>query len=515
VSMDLPHELDPRMVEAMLRYLDRRASAEQLDTLARYLRGDGGRRRQMARLLVMMGHLKELHHQAGAPVPEEREHLEPAARRRRPHRLTVAVVSVAVAAAAALVFLFSRPGEERSIARGPASPAVGAPDRGATGRRARRTLPPPVLRPIAAGQIAAVTGAVRLVRDGEAMPARAGLTIISGTGIELLAPHAHASLTLGDGALVELEGETQLVAVEAASTDAGRAAAARLLVQRGKLTVTAAPGAEGAAVRLVTPLTEVVTGGQLRLTVTDQQTRADVRAGSAEVRRLSDGRRVVVAAGSSAVVRETSALRAVALPQALLVQGADRAKGAALDRRLSAELEAAGLAVAPVLESELGPQHLAGKALVIISSSASAAILPERLGEIGLREAAIPLVTCENSSFAVLGMATKKGSAPNVTEAWVEGAGHPLAAGRTGRIFLGEGPIEASWGQPAAGAVRIVSLPGRRRVAVFAYEAGAPMVGLLAPARRASCFLDSDRVPDVSAAGWDLFAAAVRWAIAR
>ena len=41
------------------------------------------------------------------------------------------------------------------------------------------------------------------------------------------------------------------------------------------------------------------------------------------------------------------------------------------------------------------------------------------------------------------------------------------------------------------------------------------MVGGVAPARRASCFLNAKGVTTVSEAGWELFAAAVRWAVAR
>ena len=125
------------------------------------------------------------------------------------------------------------------------------------------------------------------------------------------------------------------------------------------------------------------------------------------------------------------------------------------------------------------------------------------------------MVACENASFPALGMAVKKGAAPAVTDALVEAVGHPLAAGHAGRIQLAERQVSASWGQPGPEALRIVSLPGRRRIAMFAYERGAAMLGLAAPARRVSCFLDPDGVGDVSPAGWDLFAAAVRWAAGR
>ena len=64
-----------------------------------------------------------------------------------------------------------------------------------------------------------------------------------------------------------------------------------------------------------------------------------------------------------------------------------------------------------------------------------------------------------------------------MVEALIEASDHPLAASRTGRIGMAEAPIVASWGQPSSAARRIVSLNGRRRVAVFAYDQGAAMVG--------------------------------------
>ena len=301
------------------------------------------------------------------------------------------------------------------------------------------------------------------------------MKLARGAGLESPDPFSLAVATLADGSRVDLEGEAQLLAVEAGpAAGAGDKVTARLMVERGNFTVTTS--VRSGELRLVTPLSEIVVEGQLRLAVKADETRIDVRRGQAAITRLSDGQQLVVTEQASALITESGALRAQTLPRALFVHGLDTGMQGALDRKLVAQIEAAGLTVLAVPDAELGPLHLLGKALVVISSTTSGAVLPERLLHVGLREAPVPVVSCENTSFVPLGMATRGGAAPNVIEALIEASDHPLAASRTGRIGVAEAPIVASWGQPSS-AARIVSLNGRRRVAVFAYDQGRPWWG--------------------------------------
>ena len=217
--------------------------------------------------------------------------------------------------------------------------------------------------------------------------------------------------SLADGSRVDLEGEAQLLAVEAGpAAGAGDKLTARLMVERGNFTVTTSVRSGG--LRLVTPLSEIVVEGQLRLAVKADETRIDVRRGQAAITRLSDGQQLVVTEQASALITEAGALRAQTLPRALFVHGLDTGMQGALDRKLVAQIEAAGLTVLAVPDAELGPLHLLGKALVVISSTTSGAVLPERLLQVGLREAPVPVVSCENTSFVPLGMATKRAPPP-------------------------------------------------------------------------------------------------------
>jgi hypothetical protein len=509
---------DPRLLNAVLRYLDGHSSPDEVSGLARQLRADPERGRQMARLLISVGHLRDLDEAAfagdrlaadAAGIPR----LDPSSSRGRSRRIVTAAVALAVAAAVVLVVRLHRDRSQTTLAEAPGErvrPAAAAP-----GRRSERFRPvPPVVPVVAAGELQVISGTVMLVEDGQRAPARAGMKLASGAGLESPDPFSLAVAALADGSRVDLEGEAQLLAVEAGpAAGAGDKLTARLMVERGNFTVTTS--VRSGQLRLVTPLSEIVVEGQLRLAVKADETRIDVRRGQAAITRLSDGQQLVVTEQASALITEAGALRAQTLPRALFVRGLDTGMQGALDRKLAAQIEAAGLTVLAVPDAELGPLHLLGKALVVISSTTSGAVLPERLLHVGLREAPVPVVSCENTSFVPLGMATRAGAAPNVSEAWIEASDHPLAASRTGRIGVAEAPIVASWGQPSSAARRIVSLNGRRRVAVFAYEQGAAMVGGAAPARRASCFLNAKGVTAVSEAGWDLFAAAVRWAVAR
>lgn len=90
---------------------------------------------------------------------------------------------------------------------------------------------------------------------------------------------------------------------------------------------------------------------------------------------------------------------------------------------------------------------------------------------------------------------------------------HPLAAGRSGLVTVTTARTTLAWGKPAAGAAIVARLPANPgRAAIFAYEKGMGMVGLAAPARRVGLFLGDTAAASLTADGWALFDAAVRWA---
>ena len=88
---------------------------------------------------------------------------------------------------------------------------------------------------------------------------------------------------------------------------------------------------------------------------------------------------------------------------------------------------------------------------------------------------------------------------------------HPLSAGLSGPVLVLSEPHELAWGTPSLGATVVATIPGdETKAAIFAYEAGAPMVGITAPARRVGLFYDSSGAYNDDA--WALFSAAVTWA---
>jgi hypothetical protein len=95
------------------------------------------------------------------------------------------------------------------------------------------------------------------------------------------------------------------------------------------------------------------------------------------------------------------------------------------------------------------------------------------------------------------------------------GSTHPLAAGLTGTVTVTSSSDTSSWGIVNSNAFKIATIPGASsKAAIFAYEPGVAMPGLVAPARRVGFFLADQTASLLTASGWKLFDAAVRWAAA-
>jgi hypothetical protein len=212
--------------------------------------------------------------------------------------------------------------------------------------------------------------------------------------------------------------------------------------------------------------------------------------------------------------------------RALLVRGVG-AEGADVgDQLMTRHLEALGFEVTQVLDETLSSEDLSGKALVVISASTNGPRVRAQLPGVGLREAPVPIVTCESATFDLLGMTGPRvgqdvlhngygfGSAPDHVDLQIEAPGHFLAVGLQGRVPIASAPVALSWGHPAESAIRVASLggSGRHLIVQFAYERGATMVGVTAPARRVGCFISAGAGARLTADAWRLFDAGVRWA---
>jgi ferric-dicitrate binding protein FerR (iron transport regulator) len=493
---------------ALLRHLDGRLSAAEAAALAERLRSDAGERKAAARLLLQIGGLQEL----ASESRRERARLpaSPAPAAPRPRRLSrwLAAGTVGMAVAAGVLIVATR---DR---RAPA-PRPGIASRASHERHSPPAAPPSAVPALAAAEVARVVrleGVVRELADGTERPLAAGGLLPSGRGVATVGPQARATLALTDGTRLELGGDTLVLALE------GRQ---RIAVERGTLVATVVSAAGGPAT-IVAPLASLTTGqARLRLAVSAQETRVEVEAGAVEVVRLSDRERLTVAARQQAVITDSGALAAVAIrPSALLVKGGEAAHAAELDRLMAARLEGLGFAVEEIGEDRLARDDLGGKDLVVISSSTSAQLVREHLLAVGLRESSLPVVTCENTTFDLLGMtgpvtSRQHGSAAAKTTVEIEVPGQPLAAGLEGHPRIAMAPVSVAWGEPGDGAIKVATMEGsrHRRAVQFAYERGALMVGMTAPGRRVGCFLDAGGIGTLTEAGWQLFDAGVRWAV--
>jgi hypothetical protein len=149
-----------------------------------------------------------------------------------------------------------------------------------------------------------------------------------------------------------------------------------------------------------------------------------------------------------------------------------------------------------------------GKQLVVISSSSFASNIGTKF-----RTTAVPVVTWEHALWDDLGMTAAAGTqVGGQTSVSIVTPGSPLAAGLSGTVAVSTAADTLPQGSPAAAAVIVARLPGTTTASDFAYDTGAAMAGLAAPARRVGLFMGDNTAATFTANGWALFDAAVAWA---
>lgn len=91
---------------------------------------------------------------------------------------------------------------------------------------------------------------------------------------------------------------------------------------------------------------------------------------------------------------------------------------------------------------------------------------------------------------------------------------HTLAAGLSGTIQVTNTPVDLTWGIPNENAQIIATVAGdTTKATLFAYETGDTMFkDMIAAARRVGFFLYDASATSVTADGWKLFQAAIKWA---
>lgn len=226
----------------------------------------------------------------------------------------------------------------------------------------------------------------------------------------------------------------------------------------------------------------------------------------------------------------------------LLVTGASNPAAPSDDAAVRAHLEAMGLTVTTVRDTDPA-SRARGEDLVIISASVDPFAMRE-----AYRHEAVPVLTWSATSYPYLAMTGPVrhrdfdiiepiqhfaqsftdlyGYCVNATNPIARAAGLP--AQMFGTLYLQ--PLETCWGRPGPASQVVAIFEGNPdKAAVFTYEKGATMIGgTIAPARRVGFYLGRDDFHLLTAAygpaardpaertwyvGLKLFDACVRWAL--
>jgi len=197
---------------------------------------------------------------------------------------------------------------------------------------------------------------------------------------------------------------------------------------------------------------------------------------------------------------------------ALLVVGS--AELSASDALLRDRLASRGYEIQIKEAAAATPNDGAGMSLVVVSESAFSSDIGT---DYTLLE--VPLVTLEPGLQDDLGL-TAGGFQDNWGDSLQEVAlgiddpTHPLAAGLRGAVAVADVGVKFGWGRPAATAQIAASLTtDDGRAVLYGYEAGAPMVSGVAPARRVAFLAGRDTPGALTSAGWALFDSAITWAV--
>ncbi len=184
------------------------------------------------------------------------------------------------------------------------------------------------------------------------------------------------------------------------------------------------------------------------------------------------------------------------------------------DTNLTTRLESLGYTVVPVDDDLAIPGDAVGKALIVISPSTISTVL-----DTTFRDATVPIVVAESRIYDEMGLTgtvvdVDNGTANNESQITIINPTHSLAAGLSGTVTVLSSPDQIRWGVPNVNAVTIATLASdSNKYAVFAYDTGAVMPGLTAPARRVGYFISPASGPLLTSDGWLLFDAAVNWAV--
>ncbi len=362
-------------------------------------------------------------------------------------------------------------------------------------------------------------------RDGIERPVVAGMSLREGDVVAAPADST-AVLDLPDASRAELGPESALAFHRPGSRNA-------LELRGGFLAVDAAHRAADHPLAVVTPDARVeVLGTRFSMGASAEETHLRVSEGLVHFIRIGDGASVDVASGHRAEV-SNDVRRGLqthpSLPGAALVITSKQQAPASFkrfdrlvaDRLLGSRLRHLGFRVETKDHLDATASDLIGRPLVIVSFCQEGVGFESSLERIGLKSAEVPVLCLEPVIYPILGLTgDRRGVDYDCVEAHPSvrfpDPSHPLSGGLGGTQvdLFGKASNIVGWAMPGPSAVRIAAIEGdASKATLFAYEAGAGMVGLEAPRRRVGLFLDPTQTDAKSEAVWGLLEAAVEWCV--
>jgi hypothetical protein len=183
------------------------------------------------------------------------------------------------------------------------------------------------------------------------------------------------------------------------------------------------------------------------------------------------------------------------------------------DTAIKNRLESNGYNVMIVDDWDSQTSDANGKGVVIISSTVNSSEVNTKF-----RDVAVPVITWEGwlmDDMKMVGNASGTDYGTHIdNDLDISDSSHPIAAGLTGEIDIYTADDELNFGKPSSSAAMIAHVDDDPAWPVlFAYESGASMKGMNAPARRVGFFLRDNGASRFTNDGWKLFDQTVVWAI--
>ena len=153
------------------------------------------------------------------------------------------------------------------------------------------------------------------------------------------------------------------------------------------------------------------------------------------------------------------------------------------DKVMAARMTARNIQTTFLANTKVTAGSAAGMDLVVISSSAESGPLGSKL-----RDVAIPVLCIENGEYPLMGFTgttlnTDYGQITAQSKVQISQADSPLVGGLSGAVTISSKAGDFGWGIPGSAALKGATVFGNaNHFAIFAYDKGAQMVGLTAPA---------------------------------